>query len=257
MHMLDKIISYKFLVNSFEINAEYYQKDIKNIFIPLLRQLTNMKKNKNRRIIVYLAAPPGSGKSTLASFLEFLSRDNKDTLRIQAIGLDGFHYHQDYIKKHKITVDGKVVPMLEVKGCPETFDLDKLKAKIKTLKNKNIKWPVYNRTIHDVVEDQIFVAENIVLIEGNWLLLDEHGWKELKQYCDYSIFIKADEFMLKERLINRKRKGGLSEKDASRFYEKSDSKNIKRVLNNRLNADLELILLNNGEYRIGGIVNGN
>ncbi|MDU1320689.1 MAG: nucleoside/nucleotide kinase family protein [Clostridium botulinum] len=250
--MLDKIISYKFLVNSFEINASYYEEDIKNIFIPLLKQLTNMKKNKNERLLVYLAASPGVGKSTLASFLEILSRNNKDTLEIQAIGLDGFHYPQEYIKNNKVIVDGKEVPMAEVKGSPETFDLDKLKSKIKALKNENVKWPIYDRSLHDVVEDQILVTKDIALIEGNWLLLDEDKWRELKEYCNYSIFIKADESMLKERLIQRKIKGGLSQEDAVKFYEKSDSKNVKRVLNNSLNADLQLELLNNGKYKTRG-----
>lgn len=248
--MLDKIKSYKFKVNSFEVNADYYEEDIENIFKPLLQQLTNMKKDKSRRILVYLAASPGVGKSTLASFLEFISKNEADNTEIQAIGLDGFHYHQEYIKNNKIMIDGIEVPMAEVKGCPETFDLDKLKSKIVSLKNENVKWPIYDRNLHDVVEDKILVTKNIILIEGNWLLLDECGWRELKEHCDYSIFIKADEKMLKDRLIQRKRRGGLSEKAAIEFYEKSDSKNVKRVLNNSLTADLVLKLLKNGKYEI-------
>lgn len=255
--MLDKFKSYKFLVNSFEVNANYYEEDIANIFIPLLQQLTNMKRNKNRRLLVYLAASPGVGKSTLSSFLEFISNNNEDIEEIQAIGLDGFHYHQEYIKNNKIIVDGEEIPMAEVKGCPETFDLDKLKEKIETLKNKDVKWPIYDRNLHDVVEDKILVTKNIILIEGNWLLLNEYGWMDLKEHCDYSIFIKADEEMLKNRLIQRKEMGGLSEEAAIKFYEKSDSKNVKRVLNNSVKADLELKLLKNGKYEIKKGFDGN
>jgi putative kinase len=248
--MLDKIKSYKFLVNSLEVNANYYEEDIENIFIPLLKQLTIMKKNKVGRLLVYLAASPGVGKSTLSSFLEFLSRNNENIKEIQAIGLDGFHYHQQYIKNHKVTVDGKEVPMAEVKGCPETFDLVKLKSKIKALKDENVMWPIYDRNLHDVVEDQILVTKDIILIEGNWLLLNEDGWSDLKEYCDYSIFIKAEEAMLKDRLIQRKMKGGMSQEEAIKFYKKSDSKNVKRVLNNCLKADLQLELLSNEKYKI-------
>jgi pantothenate kinase len=248
--MLDKIKSYKFLVNSLEVNANYFKEDIENIFIPLLKKLTNMKKSNNGRLLFYLAASPGVGKSTLASFLEFLSRNNEEIQEIQAIGLDGFHYPQQYIKNNEVIVDGKEVPMAEVKGCPETFDLSRLKSKIKALKSESVRWPIYDRTLHDVVEDQILVTKDIVLIEGNWLLLNEDGWRDLKEYCNYSIFIKADEEMLKGRLIHRKIKGGLSEKDAVKFYEKSDSKNVKRVLNNSIKADLQLELLSNGKYKI-------
>jgi pantothenate kinase len=250
--MLDKIISYKFLVNSLEVNANYYEEDIENIFKPLIRKLTNMKKIKPGRLLVYLAASPGVGKSTLASFLEFLSKESEDVQEIQAVGLDGFHFPQEFIKNNVAIVEGREVPMAEVKGCPETFDLDKLKLKIRALKNENVKWPIYDRSLHDVVEDQILITKDIVLIEGNWLLLKEKGWSELKNYCDFSIFIKAEESMLKDRLIQRKIKGGLSEEAAVNFYLKSDSRNIRRALNNSLEADLQLELLGNGKYKIGG-----
>ena len=123
MYMLDKVKSCKLSVNYLEVNANYYEEDIENIFIPLLKQLTIMKKNKSGKLLVYLVASPGVGKSTLASFLEFLSKNSENIEEIQAIGLDGFHYHGQYIKYHKVIVDGKEVPMVEVKGCPETFSL--------------------------------------------------------------------------------------------------------------------------------------
>jgi pantothenate kinase len=255
--MLGKVKTYRFLVNSFKVNANYYEEDIENIFVPLIRNLTAMKKNKEGRLLVYLAASPGVGKSTLASFLEFLSKNDENAEEIQAIGLDGFHFHQQYIKNHIVVLDGKEVPMIKVKGCPETFDLGKLKSKIKELKNESTKWPIYDRSLHDVVEDQIVVSKDIILIEGNWLLLNDHGWRDLKNYCDYSIFIKADEAMLRDRLIQRKMKGGMPEGEAVRFYKESDSKNVARVLNNSQRADMELELLNNGKYIIGGQFNGN
>jgi pantothenate kinase len=257
VYMLDKVKSYKVSVNSLEVNANYYEEDIENIFIPLLKHLKIMKKSKNGKLLVYLVASPGVGKSTLASFLEFLSKNSENIEEIQAIGIDGFHYHQQYIKNHKVIIDGKEVPMVEVKGCPETFNLSKLKSKIKVLKNESVKWPIYDRKLHDVVEDQIVVSKEIILIEGNWLLINEDGWRDLKDYCDYSIFIKADETMLKDRLIQRKMKGGISEEEAIKFYEKSDSKNVKRVLNNSLKSDLQLELLSNGKYKMGGKFNGN
>ncbi len=257
MYMLDKVKSYRFIVNSLEVNANYYEEDIENIFKPLLRTLTNMKKSKQGRLLVYLAASPGVGKSTLASFLEFLSENNEDTQELQAVGMDGFHYPQDYIKNKKVIVEGKEVPMAEVKGCPETFDLDKLKSKIKALKDENVKWPIYDRSLHDVLEDQILITKDIVIIEGNWLLLKEEGWRKLKDYCDYSIFIKTEEAMLKDRLIERKIKGGLSKEAAVNFYLKSDSRNVRRALNNSLEADLQLELLSNGKYKIGGKFYGN
>ena len=104
---------------------------------------------------VLLEDVPGVGKTTTAQFLEYLSKREKDIQEIQAIGLDGFHFHQDYILTHEACVDGKMVPMKEVKGCPETFDIEKLKRKLAELKDGTTKWPIYDRKIHDVVEDAL------------------------------------------------------------------------------------------------------
>jgi len=215
--------------------------------------LSDMQKAKGQRLIVYLTAPPGTGKTTLSVFLEWLSenclqRAANSLVKIQAIGIDGFHYPQEYIKNHSIIRDGKTIPMQSVKGSPETFDLQKLSNSIKLLQTQDVKWPIYDRNLHDVVEDAIFVTGDIVLIEGNWLLLDDKGWRELKHLSDYSIFIAAEKNMLKQRLIQRKILGGLSAKKANEFYNQSDGVNVIRALSTRLTSDYELMLSQNGKY---------
>ena len=50
-----------------------------------------------KRQIVFMAAPPAVGKTTLCEFLEYLSKQDQEFTDIQALGLDGFHYHSDYI----------------------------------------------------------------------------------------------------------------------------------------------------------------
>lgn len=243
---------YDFTVNSLAITAEYYQHNIDEIFIPLLKKWSARQAKKQGKLIIFLAAPPGVGKTTLSLFLEYLSTQRADLTEIQAVGLDGFHYHQDYIKSHTVQIDDREIPMKDVKGCPETFDIDKVETKLSALMENNIKWPVYDRKLHDVIEDQILLHKDIILIEGNWLLLNEDRWRDLKKYCDYSMFIKTDESILKERLIQRKVKGGSTYEDALSFYINSDSKNIRRVLDHHLTVDTELELLENGEFMLGG-----
>lgn len=79
------------------------------------------------------------------------------------------------------------------------------------------------------------------------MLLDEDNWRELKSFCDYSVFIEAKEQFLKTRLIQRKIKGGSTEDEAIEFYERTDKKNVLRVMNNRIPADLTLEMLESGE----------
>ena len=106
--------------------------------------------------------------------------------------------------------------MKEVKGCPETYDLEKLRAKIHELrKGGEIRWPIYSRAIHDVVEDAVLVNRQIIVLEGNWLLSSEDPWNQLVTLCDDSVFIGADESFLKDRLVDRKMKGGLSLEEAT------------------------------------------
>ena len=159
-----------------------------------------------------MAAPPAVGKTTLCEFLEYLSKQDQEFTDIQALGLDGFHYHSDYINSHDAIVLGEKVPMKQVKGCPETYDTEKLRQKLEKIKIEDILWPIYDRNLHDVVENQIKVTKDIILIEGNWLLLKQEPWKSMQQYADYKILILAEEEMLKERLISRKEKEVSQEK---------------------------------------------
>lgn len=240
-------------VNGFPVEAEYAKQDVEEIFIPLIKRFSTIQYKEQKRIIVYLAAPPGLGKSTLSIFLEKLSETSDDFVPIQAVGLDGFHYPNNYLECNRIHVNGISVLMKDVKGCPETFDIDKLLASIKQLKQgKAVKWPVYDRTLHDISSETITVSREIIVIEGNWLLLNEPGWKELSEYCDYSVFMNGDKNMLKERLVMRKQKGGLTKEEALEFYEKSDSHNVMRTVKHRLISDVELVLLPSGRFVLGG-----
>ena len=69
-----------------------------------------------------MAAPPAVGKTTLCEFLEYLSKQDQEFTDIQALGLDGFHYHSDYINSHDAIVLGKKVPMKQVTGRPAPYD---------------------------------------------------------------------------------------------------------------------------------------
>ncbi len=241
---------YSFKVNGFEIETLYNEETIQKVFLPFLKNMTEMFKKNKERLIIFMAAPPAVGKTTLSQFLEYLSKVNEELIDIQSLGLDGFHYHSDYIQTHEIIRDGKIIPMKEVKGCPETFDAEHFRKKVEELKDGNPRWPIYDRTIHDVVEDVVEVTGDIVLIEGNWLLLNEEPWNKIKEKADYTILIEAEEKVLRSRLIERKMQGGLSREDAENWYLNSDSVNVKRVLEHSDKGDLNLAMTDDGDYII-------
>lgn len=239
-------MKYQFLVNGFEVTAQYDERAVTDVFRPMLERLTTMQRAHGDRLIVFLAAPPAVGKSTLAAFLEYLSAQNAALTPVQALGLDGFHYHQDYILTHTVMCDGKSVPMKSVKGAPESFDVSKLTETLARVKQENLKWPYYDRRLHDVVEEKIGVTGDILLIEGNWLLLNEPEWCDLQ--CDYGIFIGAEESMLRDRLVQRKMRGGLTLEAAEDFYESCDGPNIRRCMANSRPGELNLQMVADGGY---------
>ncbi len=252
--------SYRVNINGIDVNASYSEGAVQEIFLPLLRRLTKLCEEKKNRLIVFLAAPPGAGKSTLASFLEKLSRDYAELYNIQAVGMDGFHRRQEYLTSHFTEVDGRMIPMVDIKGAPVTFDLEELTGAIEIVSGRettegvsdqeDILWPSYDRHLHNPVEGTYRITEKIVLIEGNYLLLNEDGWRDLRKYADYCIKITAKEGFLRKRLIDRKIKSGNTEEKARAFVDFSDMANVRICLDNSMEADMVLSLDDAGEYHV-------
>ena len=192
-------VSYNVMINGLEVNAVYSRDSIEGIFLPLLRKLTKMQKEKGRRVLVLLAAPPGAGKSTLLSFMEKLASEDEQSGEIQIIGMDGFHRRQAYLVSHTVIRDGEEMPMSRIKG---------------------------------------------------YLLLDEPGWRELKDLADYTVLIRADEELLRTRLTDRKAMGMATREEAEKFVEFSDMRNVRTCLDHSGDADLMLEMTGDGEYRI-------
>ena len=236
-------------INGIPVHAHYSDRAVEDIFLPFLRSMTALQKRLGRRILVMLAAPPGAGKSTLLSYLEMLSSGRDDIGRIQAIGIDGFHRRQKYLLSHTVIRDGNEIPMVKIKGAPVTFDLEGLTRQIqKVASGKKCGWPVYDRMLHDPVEDAVTIDGNIIILEGNYLLLDEDGWRDLRQYADYTVLIRAEEELLRTRLIERRMKTGVAEEASREFVDDSDMANVRICLERSLPADLILQIDDNDDY---------
>lgn len=247
---MGRTMIYEADINGLPVKAYYSEESIEHIFIPLLEKLTDMQQKKQKRLLVMLAAPPGSGKSTLLQFLKDLSENGENLTPITPIGMDGFHHYQKYLDCHTMIRDGEEHLMKEYKGSPETFDLTLLSERVKKVSRGEIcGWPEYYRIAHDPIDDAIIVDGDIILLEGNYLLLNWEGWKELSSYADYTIKIVADEKLLKERLVHRKAQSGISREEAEMFVERSDIYNVKTCLRDSMDANLILELMEDDSYK--------
>lgn len=228
-----------YTVTGLAVEAEYSDREVEELFIPLLDTLIQLRKNKGERVIAFLSAPPGSGKTTLSLFLEDLFKERHSDYSFQSISMDGFHQPNRYLDNHTINREGKEQPLRQFKGIPESFDAEKLAERITALTSREkVEWPTYDRLLHDVSNKTEQVAANIILIEGNYLLLDKPVWRELKLLSDYTIAINASMEELEERLIERKQKGGTSLQEAYQHILRTDKPNAELVLNCSQPADM-------------------
>ena len=52
---------HRVMINGIAVSARYSERAVKEIFLPLLNRLTALQRQRGRRILVMLAAPPGCG----------------------------------------------------------------------------------------------------------------------------------------------------------------------------------------------------
>ena len=235
-------------VNGYTYGAHFREETIEGVFVPFLAELARLREERGRRVVAFLAAPPGTGKSTLVTMLETLSRKREGLVPVQYLGLDGFHHYNAWLDTHTCVRDGCEVSMRSIKGAPETFDATHFAEKLDELRGGGVVgWPEYDRNLHDPREDAVSVTADAVLIEGNWLLLDEEPWRTLAGRADYTVFVGADEADLRERLVARKAKG-VGRVEAEAHYDRADGPNVRLVLAHSLPADLTLSMTADGDY---------
>ncbi len=160
-------------VNGFDVTAHYSDEEVETVHKPLLTYLAQLHQHTSRfRTIIFLSAPPGTGKSTLGAFWMWLAARMPELPPIQMLPMDGFHHYNGWLEQHHLRAK---------KGAPETFDVDKLALNLQRIRHQAGDWPQYSRQSHEPIESAIDVTAPLVIVEGNWLLLNEPRWASLRQ----------------------------------------------------------------------------
>jgi len=150
------------------------------------------------RVIAALAGAPGSGKSTQADALA-------ETLNAQEPGLaavlpmDGYHYDDLHL------VPAGLRPR---KGAPETFDVGGLYHTLKRLRDRDeafVAVPVFDRAIEIARAGARLIPASVpvIIVEGNYLLLDQAPWSRLRPLFDVAVLVEVPEEVLRARLTAR------------------------------------------------------
>ena len=181
------------------------------------------------RRLLGVCGPPGAGKSTLAGALAAaLGR------RAVVVPMDGFHLAQAELRR---------LDREDRKGAPDTFDAAGYVALLRRLRAATepvVYAPRFHREIEEPIAGEIPVprAVPLVITEGNYLLLDEEPWAEVRRLLDDVWYLDAGEEDRVAALIRRHERFGRSAAEARRFALGSDQRNAERVIAARDRADL-------------------
>ncbi|RWH37802.1 nucleoside triphosphate hydrolase [Mesorhizobium sp.] len=184
---------------------------------------------KARRFVVAIAGPPGAGKSTISARLHELLPEGT----AEIVPMDGFHYDNIVLEQRGLRAR---------KGAPETFDFAGFETLLKRIRaaEPDIAIPVFDRSMELSRAGASIIAADtkFILVEGNYLLLDEEPWSRLAPLFDFSIFVDVSRAELERRLLERWHDHGRSDEDARAWIASNDMPNIDRVLALRRPADL-------------------
>ena len=184
------------------------------------------------RHLVAIAGPPGAGKSTVAQLAQ---RQLEQTgIPCGLLPMDGFHYDNAVLEDRGL---------LARKGAPETFDIAGFRALLDRLLRENeVAIPEFDRALDKSIAARAIIRgdQRLVLVEGNYLLLNEPGWSDLRSFWAATVFLNIGLQKIEARLTDRWLQHGLTPDAAKARALANDIPNARRIIRNSVPGDLVL-----------------
>jgi pantothenate kinase len=176
-----------------------------------------------------LTGAPGSGKSSLARSLAGELGDDART-----VPMDGFHFSHETLSK---------LGRLERMGAIDTFDVDGFVSLLRRLGgavSRTVYAPEWDRDREQVVADATAIGPEarLLIVEGNYLLVPDGPWGELRQLLDEVWYCERDETARLADLIERHAHYGKSPERARAWALGPDQRNAELIARTRNRADL-------------------
>lgn len=193
---------------------------------------------------IALCGGPGAGKSTLAANLCAALGDDVAV----ALPMDGFHHY-----RHELDAFDDPPAAHARRGAPFTFDGAKFVSKLSKVHalGEGL-WPSFDHAVGDPVEDDIRLERRhaFVIVEGNYVLLDQAPWSDVRRLFDERWLIAVPEEVARQRVAARNAAawGWPFEKSLARV-DSNDVPNMRLVASSAVHADrvLDGLALERGE----------
>ncbi|TGN49088.1 nucleoside/nucleotide kinase family protein [Paracoccus liaowanqingii] len=190
-------------------------------------RLRDLARGPARRMVA-LAGPPGAGKSHVTEALL------REVPGAALLPMDGYHLDDGLLSARGD---------LARKGAPQTFDLDGFAAMLERLARddgRTVLVPAFDRDleISRAAAREIPPQARLILAEGNYLLLDRPGWRDLAPHFALTVMLQVARPVLEARLTARWR--ALPADQARAKVMQNDLPNVDLVLGASRAADLIL-----------------
>jgi type I pantothenate kinase len=154
--------------------------------------------------IIGLAGSVAVGKSTTARILKALLGRWPNTPKVDLMATDGFLLPNAVLKREGL---------MERKGFPESYDLPALLTFLTAIKagERHVSAPVYSHLSYDIVPGEtvtvdrpdILIVEGLNVLQTSRLPRDGRGAPFVSDFFDFSIYIDADEAVIRRWYIER------------------------------------------------------
>lgn len=200
----------------------------------IVSKLADTPLNQGRNLVAITGAP-ASGKSTLAAQLVTELQRRSGPKAAALVPMDGFH-----LDNAKLDALGQ----RHVKGAPQTFDVAGFTELVRSIRAQTgaLRYPLFDRAQDKTLPDagQIDRDIPVVVFEGNYLLLQDPNWSDLRRLFDLTVMLSVPMEVLRDRLTARWLTHGLTQGQAVARAESNDIPNARLVIANSAPADMTL-----------------